>query len=1069
MAGEKRTAFVLRIASALGLVLILWHIADSERLPLKTYTTADGLVHNVVNRIVRDSRGFLWFCTEEGLSRFDGYSFTNFGMEQGLPHAGVNDLLETRGGDYWVATGGGLVRFNPKGVAGSRIVYAHDPPADAPDAPMFTVVVPEDADRYGKYINTLLEGRDGTIWCGTFRGVFRLAQVAAQLQLLPVEIGLSRDYTEQGLVTSLLEDRYGTLWVGTFSGLYRRWPDGSFARYGAKDGLNDVIPVLREDRRGRLWMGTRMAGIFRLATTADHSPPIVTRHYTHKDGLGADWIFDLYESADGKLWVGTNYGFCELSLDDEAEVTKLRAYTRGNGLSFHEIVSLTEDRDGNLWLGTNNNGAMKLARPGFITFAERDGLNSVTSLFETGAGELYAYGYVLSNERGASVFEGAKLDQLNPDTFTARRLGRFDGRRFTWFIPEVLTKKYLGWSDKPLALEARTGEWWIAWGGGLYRFPRADSPAALKAARPIDAFANKELGGAEVYSIYEDARGDLWIATIAAPGNGLFRWERATRTLRDIAHITGLPALKDRLPATFQEDRAGNVWIGFAQGELARYAADRFEVFTAADGLPAGRINALYLDREGRLWVATTRGVSRIDDPSAQHPAFVNYSATQGLSGNVTFAITEDLYGRIYIGTGQGLDQLNLATGRVKHYTTADGLAGGKISAAFRARDGWLWISTTQGLSRFLPELERQSPPPPVLLTGVQVAGTAQNVSALGETEMRLADLSASANQLQIDFVGLGFAPGESLSYQYMLEGADRDWSAPTTQRTVTYARLAPGRYRFMVRAINSDGLASAAPAALSFRILPPFWQRWWFIAVVTALTGALVYAFYRYRVRRLLELERVRTRIAADLHDDIGSSLSQISVLSEVLRTQLGAQRERVSKNISLINRVSQEALDSMSDIVWAINPQHDHLSDLVRKMRRVASETLPARDIEFTFNAPVEGHDVKLGADLRRQVFLMFKEAINNIVRHSNSTHSEIELKLSGHWLALVIADNGDGFEPDCASEGNGLVSLRRRAWALGGETLVSSRRGEGTTVTIKIPYGSRWRFGPGNSQKL
>src|SRR2546425_684756 len=535
-----------------------------------------------------------------------------------------------------------------------------------------------------------------------------------------------------------------------------------------------------------------------------------------------------------------------------------------------------------------------------------------------------------------------------------------------------------------------------------------------------------------------------------------------------MAHITGLPALKDRLPATFQEDRAGNVWIGFAQGELARYAADRFEVFTATDGLPAGRINALYLDSAGRLWVATTRGVSRIDDPSAEHPAFVNYSTAQGLAGNVTLAIAEDLYGRIYIGTGQGLDRLDTTTGHMKHYTTADGLSGGKISAAFRARNGWLWIGTTQGLSRFLPEPERQSSPPPVLLTGVQVAGTAQNVSVLGETEMRLADLSASANQLQIDFVGLGFAPGESLSYQYMLEGADRDWSAPTAQRTVTYARLAPGHYRFLVRAVNADEVMSDVPATFSFTILPPFWQRWWFVTLASVALLLLAYELYRFRVARLVELERVRTRIAADLHDDIGSSLSQISVLSEVLRTQLGAQRERVSKNISLINRVSQEALDSMSDIVWAINPQHDHLSDLVRKMRRVASETLPARDIEFRFNAPVEGHDVKLGADIRRQVFLMFKEAINNIVRHSNSTRSEIELKLSGHWLALVIADNGEGFEPDSVSEGNGLVSLRRRACALGGETLVSSRRGEGTAITIRIPYGSHWRFGRGNGQK-
>src|SRR2546428_2041332 len=159
---SKRRLFALRLAWCASLLLAMSQLTAGERLPLKPYTTADGLGHNNINKIVRDSRGFLWFCTDEGLSRFDGYSFTNFGMEQGLPHASVNDLLETRGGDYWVATGGGLVRFNPKGVPSSRVVYAHDRPADAPNAAMFTVVIPEAADRYGKDITTLLQGRDGT-------------------------------------------------------------------------------------------------------------------------------------------------------------------------------------------------------------------------------------------------------------------------------------------------------------------------------------------------------------------------------------------------------------------------------------------------------------------------------------------------------------------------------------------------------------------------------------------------------------------------------------------------------------------------------------------------------------------------------------------------------------------------------------------------------------------------------------------------------------------------------------------------------------------------------------------
>ena len=260
---------------------------------------------------------------------------------------------------------------------------------------------------------------------------------------------------------------------------------------------------------------------------------------------------------------------------------------------------------------------------------------------------------------------------------------------------------------------------------------------------------------------------------------------------------------------------------------------------------------------------------------------------------------------------------------------------------------------------------------------------------------------------------------------------------------------------------MTSDGLVSRTPAAITFTILPHVWQRWWFVSVVAMLIGLSAHSLYRHRVRRLVELERVRTRIAADLHDDIGSSLSEISVLSEVLRKQLGAQEAPASKNLFLINRVSQEALDSMSDIVWAINPLQDHLSDLVRRMRRVASEVLPARDIEFSFNVPTSGLDLRLGADIRREVFLMFKETLNNVVRHSKCTRAEIELKIERAWLELVVADNGKGFAPDQVSEGNGLVSLRRRARALGGETVVASHAGEGTTVTIKVPHSHHTRL--------
>jgi ligand-binding sensor domain-containing protein/signal transduction histidine kinase len=1036
-------------------------MATAEQRPLKAYTTADGLPHNVINKIFRDSHGFLWFCTDDGLSRFDGYEFINFGIEQGLPSPVVNDLLETREGEYWVATNGGLCKFNPNGVPARQVALADKLPSNSSLGPMFIVVTPVTDDRYAKFVTTLLQARDGTIWYGTWNGVFRVVITTGQVTLQPVQIGLADSNSEQRDIKTLLEDRYGTLWVGGANGLYRRWPDGTFVRYGKKDGLPDVtIHDLLEDHNGNIWVATRLGGLVRLAPAAGHEALIVSRVYNLKNGLGTNWVFDLFESSEGKLWVGTNAGLVEFSLDDEQESRPLHVYTERNGFTYHEIANIAEDRDRNLWLGTVN-GAMKLARGGFSTFDARDGIGSVNSIFASDTGGLYFRGFVLGDER-ASVFEGGKLELLNPSSIMQwRSVGSFDGQRFTWLFPDAIRNKLYGWSNK-LVLQSRSGEWWIGTGEGLYLFPHTSSFTALRTARPVMNYTTRDgLATQEVFCIYEDLRGDLWVSTVGfGGGNGLARWERTSRTLHDMAGTDGLPSLKEKLPTAFSDDRAGNLWVGFNQGELARYRNGRFTLFTAANGLPGGLVEDLYLDRGGRLWIAMTRGLVRIDDPTAEQPNFITYTIAQGLSSNYITAITEDLLGKLYVGTGHGLDRLEIATGRIKHYTTADGLAIGEVATAACDRDGSIWIGTRNGLSRLQPEPTEPSEAPPILIKRLSIAGTSQHVSAIGETEVSLPDLPSSQNQLQIDFVALSFAPGELLRYQYRLEGAARDWSAPSEQRTVNFASLAPGKYTFMVRATNSEGVVSSAPAIVRFTILLPFWQRWWFVMLTALTVGLIVYALYRYRLQKLIEIERVRTRIATDLHDEIGSNLSLIAMIGEAARRRV-SRDSQLADWLSTIAGTSSETVDAMSDIVWAVNPGKDRLIDLTHRMRRVAEDMLSPRDVRLDFSAPDETEDIKLDAETRREVFMIFKESLNNIVRHSQCSKVGIDFRAKSGRLLLRISDNGNGFETAVATEGNGLGNMRRRAAELNGQLDLDSKEDEGTTVRLSVPIDGHRKF--------
>jgi signal transduction histidine kinase/ligand-binding sensor domain-containing protein len=918
------------------------------------------------------------------------------------------------------------------------------------------VVVPEDVDVRASHITVLLEGGDGTIWCGTLKGLYKLEQSGRYPTLRSIDVGMPHDYPEQHYVADVLEDTRGSLWIATASGLYRRWPDGSSARYTQREGLpNSDISDLLEDRQGQLWVGTRLGGFFRVAVDNSHARPVIAQTFTTEDGLPANWIFQLFEDSSHQLWIATANGLAEFFPNGDEHGHRFHSYSESNGLSYHDLTALNEDLGGNLWLGTNAAGAMKFARDGFVTYDPQDGLWWAGAVFQDRTGAVCFRGEVLG-DRQTSVFEGARVDVLNPNQgIRHMRLGRFDGEHFAWFKPDAIVD--FGWVLEQVTLQTRDREWWVGTNAGLFRFAASNDFREIKNARPLAVYTVKDgLASQQIFRLFEDSHGNIWISTISATMNGLAIWERSDGKLRDLTTLAGLPSLKDDLARSFGEDRNGQVWIGFDNG-LARYADGKFKFFTASDGLPSGAIKNIYPDPAGRLWLASARGgLIRIDDPQAERPTFNAYTTSQGLSSNSLEVITGDAAGHIYVGGGNGLDRLDPDTGRIKQFTTADGLAPGLFRTAFCDRNGVLWLGMTRGLSRFAPAPDKPIESPAILITGLRVGGSPRHVSALGEKEITLPDLSANDNQLQLDFVSLNFRAGEVLRYQYKLEGAAAGWSALNEQRTVNYANLAPGRYRFLVRAIYSNGNFSKVPASVTFTILRPFWQRWWFLALGALLSLAVGYALYRYRISRLLEVANMRTRIATDLHDDIGANLTKIAILSEVIRQQSGNSDAEADSPLSSIARISRDSVASMSDIVWAINPNRDSLLDLVRRMRRHAEEIFTTRDIALEFRAPGADDHLKLGVDVRRDLFLIFKEAVNNVARHSRCSHVEIDFRAEDSELLLQVSDNGAGFDTTRESEGEGLMSMSRRARAGGGSLEIESRSGGGTTIKCRVPLG-------------
>jgi ligand-binding sensor domain-containing protein/signal transduction histidine kinase len=1004
-------------------------IVCAERLSIKTYTTGDGLVSNRISRIVRDSRGYLWFCTENGLSRFDGSRFVNYTVEQGLPDNEVNDLLETRGGAYWIATGNGLVRYNPKGLPLS------DGKASLRSDPMFAVYR-IGGDRITSVIKALYEDRSGTIWIGTWRGLYRMEEQGAdQARFHFIELGAPSN--ESQVVRNILEDRKGALWLTTESGLYRRRPDGKVDRFTRNHGFSsERLMGLIEDRQGNLWVGDRYGGLFLLVADPGVSRPVVARQYATKDGLGCVRVGTLYEATDGRIWIGADCGLAELLPDSAGSERRVSMALSGKELTDPRVWSLAEDSHGNLWVGTAN-GAVKVTRGGFTTYTEADGLGSrnICSIMETPSGELCVY------------------TRSDHQAF----INRFDGKRF--IATKLNLPSQVSPDDCGMCLWDRDGRLWMAMTGQLLRFPKAIRVDDLGRLRP-EGFYPGVIAQAkgQIFGLYEDRRGDLWISTGGRPR--LLRWDRGAATAQVYPEVESLLPIgaKNNL---FVEDGAGNLWLGFGGVGVVRYAKDRFKLFTAADGIPAGNINSMFLDSKGRLWIASSQsGLARVGDPAAERQAIVSYTLAEGLSSNIVWNITEDSWGRLYIGTDHSLDRLDPSTGRIRHFTTADGLANNQVSGGFRDSHGSLWFGSNTGLSRFIPEPDHPQPPPIALINRLQISGSPYPVSDLGESAVHDVELARSQSNIQIEFAGIAFGAGERLRYQHKLEGADQEWSAITEQRAVYLANLAPGRYRFLVRAVNAAGVVSETPASFSFTILSPLWLRWWFLALAATIAGLAVYTVYRYRVTQLLKLERMRTRIATDLHDDIGANLTRISILSEVAAQQGGAGASPVSGSLQAIAEIARESVASMSDIVWAINPQRDSLIDLTRKMRQHAEEVFVLRGIELKFSAPDTAPDLRIGVDVRRDLYLVFKEAVNNAARHSDCVRADVELRVEDARLILTISDNGRGFDPETRTEGAGLLSMRRRAADLGGELSLESLIGAGSRVRLTIPLAGSWR---------
>jgi len=978
-------------------------VVGAQQLSIHHYDVSDGLAHSHVAAMHQDAKGYFWLATWEGLSRFDGYRFTNYGQRDGLGDPIINDITEDRQGRLWVATNGaGVARL----IDESLTPYVQGKPS-ANARPKFVSFRVSDS-AVSNRVNALLFDFQNNLWCVTDGGLYRAS--TGHDDALEFEVILRRK-TETRMAA--FADSHGRLWFGIENELIEI-VNGQIVIYGRDDGVGgDKVESIVEDRQGRLLVANQRE-LFTFVEPAEIKDRGQWRKcpLTLKPDQG---VTAMLVDSGGALWIATWNGLIKY------QQGKQTLYTSAQGLSDNSITPLAEDRDGNLWIGTNGGGVCKLSSELIVSFTKTEGLpnQNVRKVIEDPSGHIYA-----SVENGGliKIVEGKAVA-----------------------IPESQAAPFTDINER--ILQDQRGDWWIGTHAGLFLFQGPE----LQLRRGHKFTPADGIPAASIMEIYQDQTGKVWVY----PDNqGLYYVDRARKGPLTFKHFLSSDVAPVGGVHQIIGDRSGDLWLA-AHEQLGKTIGGKVVILEPTEGLPETRPRAFFLDSRAWLWIGLRyKGVSVTKDPTGVTPKFINYSTANGLASDSVWAITEDDFGRMYFGTGKGLDQLDLESGRIRHLNTDDGLASDIINYLLTDREGNIWVGTTLGLSRFNPRLERKvDQPAPTYLSRVQVAGEDVSLPETGALRLPDVELSASRNNLLIEYVALCFEGENRLRYQFRLEGVDADWSAPADTRSINYAHLAAGSYQFLVRSINQEGSISE-PATFRFRILPPIWLRWWFLTLAVMFVGLAIYAAHRSRVARLIELERVRTRLASDLHDDIGANLSLIAMLSEVARGNLKGDDQRMKEWFSTIATTSRDTVDAMSDIVWAVNPRRDHLRDLTQRMRRFAEDLLTARGIDLDFRAPDTSRDVKLGADVRREVFLILKEAVNNIVSHSMCTLAVIDLRLEHPWLVMQVGDNGCGFDSNGDSEGNGLASMRLRARRLGGSLDLSSANGNGTNLTLRVP---------------
>lgn len=1005
---SRRIRFLLRGFAAIILLSLfrasaLGESGSSSDFAVETWDNDKGLPQNSVTDVFQSRNGYIYAGTYNGIARFDGVRFviSDSVSDPALKNSRITSLYQDKTGIIWIGHETGDVSWSDHGTSFHSLEMGTNWPESE--------VVGFGSDD------------DGNVWALNHSGFLVRLRDGKVLPPLPSPI-----QTPPG--TPRLVEAGNGLWT-TFRGVAAHLHDGELQPFRF-DATSETayFESTCPSRDGGLWVaGERQMRKWNGG-----------RNGKWTASLGAfPWdeafITTMLETHDGKLLVGTlDTGMYIFGTN--GVVTHL---SHTNGLPHDWIRSMAEDREGNIWLGTGGGGLCVLRPRKVWMFDPPDAFqdHSVLSIGCNRGDEIWA------GTEGAGLYE-------------------FASNRWQHFSSSVGLSNLFVWSVLP---DSRGQVWAGTWGGGVFR----KTTSLFETPPSSENFLNLP-----ATAMLEGSHGEIIVGTMG----GLLQFQNEKYSWLWKAEHADIRALA--------EESGGVIWFGMNSGSgLGRWDRGETRIFQKKDGLASDSVLSLYLDADGTLWIGTLdNGLCRY-----KNAKFTTINSKSGLTSDVIYGIADDGLGYIWISSQSGIfrvskSELNsCADAREPSvhclvYGKREGLATLACSGGFqpsfcRTSDGRIWFPTSKGLAVINPrEVSPNTVKPPVWIEAASADGKLITINR-GTNGADSLVVEPGQMRVAFQFTALSFTAPERVQFKYRLEGLE-DWQmAPAGQREINYGYLQPREYHFRVIACNSDGLWNEEGATLKVTVLPHFWQTLWFKVLAWLCTVVLVGGGMLLVARRRLELklerlerqralERERARIAKDIHDDLGATLTQITMLSQTAIQQL-EQPQRAVQHLRQIFGAARSSTRALDEIVWAVNPRHDSLDSVATYIVKFAQDFLGPTGVRCRLEMPLQLPAWTLTAEIRHNVFLAYKEALNNVIKHAEAHEVRISLALLPEGFSLCVADDGRGFDCQKLSTnpksdrlgGNGLDNMRRRLDEIGGLFEVESAPGKGTKVKFQV----------------